>query len=1323
MLGGMDPMRKNSNNVGGKNRTIGMLAIAAFLVLFASTLGVGWISLSAVAGTSDIDWMGDTGPEPTGGWGSGWINDTIFDQVGVNCRNPAIATGAGNSLHATIQCNVVSGGWNIYYTLSTDGGATWGGWDLTAGSLDAETNPDISVHPRQDRIFIAYERLAGAGNNDIYVAYSDDGATWTNVLVFGSGQNQVNPSVLTEHDNTGALYDVWVAFERQIDADNINTMVYRSTDQGGSWSQVLNQGVLDALTYSDPDLAYMECTDFVDRLYVVFKQGVDGFDMTDITYMVSENDGANWLGPVTIRTGADTVSYPTIAASRDGDIVMAAWQVNAADAYIQYAYDHDPATPLTGWGGGTTRWDTDTNGFDDLAPELKTDGEGIFSNTIGGNIYLVWTQAFPENDVVMSQATVSGFGFGGAPIEISDTSASASYPVKGLTTRQGPDDSLWYPAVTFSSIATPYEGRYTTPGMRSIVDTNPSGLDTNVDAALLTAPVFYVWPAGYNHDLWAYSPQAAGPGNQYSWVDWSDAGTQGHAITAGTVDINYTANYVLQYEYVFTTTPINLDVEIDGVPTLTPANVWFDAGTVHDVFAPSPQFTLPGIRYVYNSWSDLGAQFHQVTATAPASLTAAFDRQYFVEVIAFDNTNGVDLNGVEVTVNAAPVGFTPWTGAFAGGDWFQEGVNIDIGTENPYFDGINNFLFVDWSTGSANNPLPHTPTNPITLTAYYVEAPATYFSVSVDPPSVSVSSGNIATYTVTVQSHNGYTGNVGLTANGNPGVENFAPPTVSPPADGSITSTLTIDTAAVADGTYPFTIVGNDGLFTNNTAAELVVATPYFKIDVIPTTRLIAPGEITTYTVNVSSFVGYTGQVDLNVTGVPAPASGSFTPDIVTVPADGYILSTLEITGTAGVLDAVYPLTITGDDYTLPQETQIVTLDVQTVPLFSIGASPILNQVSPGGSADYVITFTSFNGYWGNVSVSVEHSILSTQATFSFVSPVDVPPPSNSTTITITTTASIPDGDYTITVYGEDPLLPANRRNKSIQITLNVSSMVPGTISGKVTDQNGDTVDDADVELQDDQGNTVETTQTDNEGKYAFTGVDPGDYTVIATKTGYKSDQGDVTLGSGGSETRDLQIEQGTIRGKVVDEDGKGVEDADVELRDDNGDLVRETTTDAGGNFRFDDLPLGTYTVIIKASGYDTRTEDGVVVDEDDNVNNLGTLDVTPKAAAGNFLADYWWLLLLIIIIVVVLILVLMLAKRKKPAPEEAPPEYATAQVPAEQAPPYQEAPAEQPPSEAPPEQYPQEPQPEQYPEEPQPETPPEETPPETPPEGYPPEE
>ncbi|MEE9115784.1 MAG: carboxypeptidase-like regulatory domain-containing protein, partial [Thermoplasmata archaeon] len=277
------------------------------------------------------------------------------------------------------------------------------------------------------------------------------------------------------------------------------------------------------------------------------------------------------------------------------------------------------------------------------------------------------------------------------------------------------------------------------------------------------------------------------------------------------------------------------------------------------------------------------------------------------------------------------------------------------------------------------------------------------------------------------------------------------------------------------------------------------------------------------------------------------------------------------------------------------------------------------------------------------------------------------------------------------------------------QITLNVSSMVPGTISGTVRDQNGDTVDDADVELQDDQGNTVETTQTDNNGEYSFTGVDPGDYTVIATKTGYKSDQGDVTLGSGGSETRDLQIEQGTIRGKVVDEDGKGIEDADVELRDDNGNLVRETTTDGSGNFRFDDLPLGTYTVIIKASGYDTRTEDGVVVDEDDNDNSMGSLDVTPEAAAGNFLADYWWLLLIIIIIVVVLILVVMLAKRKKPAPEEAPPEYATAQVPAEQAPPYQEAPAEQPPY--------QEAPPEQYPEEPQPETPPEETPPETPPE------
>jgi hypothetical protein len=171
----------------------------------------------------------------------------------------------------------------------------------------------------------------------------------------------------------------------------------------------------------------------------------------------------------------------------------------------------------------------------------------------------------------------------------------------------------------------------------------------------------------------------------------------------------------------------------------------------------------------------------------------------------------------------------------------------------------------------------------------------------------------------------------------------------------------------------------------------------------------------------------------------------------------------------------------------------------------------------------------------------------------------------------------------------------------------------------------------------------------------------------------------------------------------VKDKDtGEGIGGATVKILDEDGAEVGSDITSGSGHFSVGDLPPGDYTIVITADDYKELTLEDEIVDQD---LDLRDVDITPKAAAGDFLSDYWWLLLLIIIIVIVIILVALLAKRKKPEPEPAP-EYATAQVPAEQAPPY-EAPQEQPPYEPPQEQYPQEPQPETYPEEPQPETPP----------------
>lgn len=1304
---------ETSSYVSKANGRIGIFAVLVFSMLFASSFGVGWISLGAVAGTSELDSFGDPGPDPAGGWGSGWINDTQVDYwLGIDSRAPAIAAGPGGALHAVFQANALIGGWNIYYSRSTDGGATWTAGLGVSTAPNDEINPTIAVHPDDGRIFVAWVEMDPVTNEDIWAAWSDNGATWNDVQeVFGAGGIDINPDLEIEHNIASPNYYVYLAFQGGMTFDAMNLFFYRSLDRGVTWQQELNQAGGDV--HSEPQIAYQHGTDGVDRVFVVYAHGIDAADVYDIQIVWSTTYGATWSVPYTVYTsaGSNIVARPTIAASRDGDRVMLAWEERVTgDWIIRYAANDDPTVPDGIW-NQYIRAFTQGNGENDYAPELAADGEGTMDTTLGGNFTLIWTE-FTTWVVRVATGATSGASLIGQTI-ISDASrqASVSYPWKGITTmRRG---TGWYPCIVWASAPLPYEISYTTPGMRTVIDTNPSGLQVEVDFNVLSGPVFFDWPAGYQHLLNALSPQGAGPGMRYSFVSWSDAGADAHAVLAGTADVNYTCNMVLQYEYTITTVPANLDVTVDMVTAPAPQTFWWDDGSIHDIDAPSPQpGAIPQERYAWSSWSDGGLQAHQITATMPETITANFNLEHEMTIYAWDQTNAVPLPNVPVYIDGPQVGTTAHVA------WLVDGQMYDIGVENPYNDGLNDYNFVDWDFGPNANPVSIIIVGWGSMTARYNQVPTNYYTFDVSPATMTIAPGDTAQYTVTLTSMAGYTGDVTLSATSappgllppGPASATFVPNPVTIPAGGQVTSTLTIDnTLTVVDGIYTINVDGDDGLGTlwSNTT-ELIVATPTFDVTAVPGTRNIAPGMSTTYDITVSSVNNYAGSVDLTATALPAgllppgPASATFVPSTVVVPAGGNGVSTLTIDNTVGVPDDTYTITIQGDD-TIDIDTFAVDLIVATVPMFSMDATPAMRSVNPGSMTTYTVTGNSVNSYVGNVDVSVAHTLTAADAALSWDKTTLVIPDGGSDTavLTVSTTGAIALGDYTLTFYADDGM-----DNRTDQSTLNVTAVVDGSISGVVTDQDGDPMDDVTVELLDDQENLVDDTTTNNDGEYDFTGVGAGTYTVRATEDGYAEDTVSVTITAGNPDQtdKDLELELLTyeIEGDLEDEDtGDPIGGATVEVFDDDGDLVDTDTTSGNGHFSIDDLLPGTYTVKITADGYKTYEEDVVITDEDED---LGVVGASPKAE-GDFLSDYWWLLLLIIIIVVVIIIVALLAMRKKPEPEEVPPgTYAEAQVPPEQAPPYQAPPEQQPyqppPEEAPPEMPPEEPAP-GYPPEP----------------------
>ena len=65
---------------------------------------------------------------------------------------------------------------------------------------------------------------------------------------------------------------------------------------------------------------------------------------------------------------------------------------------------------------------------------------------------------------------------------------------------------------------------------------------------------------------------------------------------------------------------------------------------------------------------------------------------------------------------------------------------------------------------------------------------------------------------------------------------------------------------------------------------------------------------------------------------------------------------------------------------------------------------------------------------------------------------------------------------------------------------------------------------------------------------------------------------------------------QGSISGTVKDPDGATVTGANVSLRHAQQAMVRTTTTDASGRFSFENVPVGSYQVLVEQAGFDQQT-------------------------------------------------------------------------------------------------------------------------------------
>jgi uncharacterized membrane protein len=358
------------------------------------------------------------------------------------------------------------------------------------------------------------------------------------------------------------------------------------------------------------------------------------------------------------------------------------------------------------------------------------------------------------------------------------------------------------------------------------------------------------------------------------------------------------------------------------------------------------------------------------------------------------------------------------------------------------------------TTPSGSYPLVITATDGVLTHSASVTLVVANFSISASPASVTVSQGTSATYTVSLTTASGYAGTVNFSVSGLP---TSTTPVFSPTSlTASGTTTLTISTSATSPltppGTYPLTISASDGVSTATTQIVLVVtAIGDFGISVSPTSQTVNQGQNIGYGVTVSASGGFTGLVNLSITGVPTGASATFNPSSL----QGSGLSSLAIVPGANTPGGTYTLTITGTSGPLVRSAT-ATLTI-LVPDFSLSSSPTSRTILVGQSTSYTVTFSPINNYAGTVSFTV--SGLPTGATPTF-NPASLSS-AGTTSLSIITNNSVAPGVYPLTITGSDGTL-----TRTVSVSLEVDAVpaadftitAPATITVKRNSTGSETV-------------------------------------------------------------------------------------------------------------------------------------------------------------------------------------------------------------------------------------------------------------------------
>ncbi len=179
----------------------------------------------------------------------------------------------------------------------------------------------------------------------------------------------------------------------------------------------------------------------------------------------------------------------------------------------------------------------------------------------------------------------------------------------------------------------------------------------------------------------------------------------------------------------------------------------------------------------------------------------------------------------------------------------------------------------------------------------------------------------------------------------------------------------------------------------------------------------------------------------------------------------------------------------------------------------------------------------------------------------------------------------IPAGTYTLRAIS-DGFVTQTYTNIAVSgggiTTQDIVFTSGGSLSGIVTD-GADPIGGVLVTIVENGKNAI----AGSDGSYTIRGLADGDYTVEASKPGYGTYSGAVSITAGQTTTKDITLDStvGSIAGTVTGNAGN-VNGAAVVAYNTGNDTFKTTVT-VGGTFTVTDLAQGSYILAVDAAGYD----------------------------------------------------------------------------------------------------------------------------------------